>query len=138
MRVINVVLDTNIFISAIFWRGVPYQVVKSGFQGKYRLILSIGILEELIDKLINKFKLPKERVEREANLLLHFCYFVEPRLKVDVVKEDPSDNKVIECAIEGKAKYIVTGDPHLRRIKEYRGIKILSPKEFLARFNQLD
>lgn len=135
MKVINVVPDTNVLISAIFWRGPPYQVIKGGLEGKYRLILSLEILEELVDKLTDKFKLPKERVEREATLLLHFCHFVKPKLEVDVVKEDPSDNKIIECAIEGRAKYIVTGNPHLKKIKEYRGIKIIDPQEFLSKLH---
>ena len=56
---------------------------------------------------------------------------MEPKQKINVVKDDPDDNKVIECAIESSSDYIITYDKHLLRIKEYKGIKILKPEEIL-------
>ncbi|OIN95674.1 putative toxin-antitoxin system toxin component, PIN family [Candidatus Desantisbacteria bacterium CG1_02_38_46] len=133
---IRVVPDTNILISSIFWKGKPYQVIKGGFEGKYRLILSAEILAELINKLSDKFTLPQDRIEDEVNLLFHYCDFIEHKIKLEIVKDDPSDNKIIECAISGAAHYIVTGDPHLKNIKEYKGIKIVSPDKFLSEIKQ--
>ena len=63
--------------------------------------------------------------------VLQFLTLVTPNQKVDVIKEDPDDNKIIECAIEGKADCIITNDNHLLKIREYAGIRILTPSEFL-------
>ncbi len=73
---IRIVPDTNVLISAIFWRGTPYKVVWSGFRGKYQFVLSLPILEEMIDRLLNKFKVPKEKNEEIVNILFQFCDFV--------------------------------------------------------------
>ena len=56
---------------------------------------------------------------------------VEPKQKIDVIKEDPSDNKFVEAAIAGKAEYIITQDKNILKVKEYMGIKMVTPKEFL-------
>ena len=56
---------------------------------------------------------------------------VYPKKKLNVVKKDPKDNKILECALEAQASFIISGDKHLLEIKEYKGIKIISPKEFL-------
>jgi uncharacterized protein len=65
------------------------------------------------------------------NLILSESTIVELRIKLDVVKDDPDDNKFIEAAIEGKARYIITRDKHLLKIKEYQGIKIIKPEDFI-------
>ena len=64
-------------------------------------------------------------------LILEYTKIVRPIKKVEVVKDDPDDNKIIECALTAEADYIVSGDSHLFNIKEVLGIKILKPKEFL-------
>ena len=63
-----------------------------------------------------------------------FAKLIEPKQKVDIVKDDPDDNKVIECAIESSSDYILTYDRHLLKLKEYKGIKILKPEEILKMF----
>lgn len=129
---IRIVLDTNIIISGIFWKGKPYQILKNGIQGKYQIVLSIAILKGLEDRLIQKFKLPEEKIEDLINLLLYFCHFVKPTIKLKVVKEDPQDNKIIECALTGGAKYIVTGDSHLLKLKQVQKVKIVNASKFLS------
>ena len=59
---------------------------------------------------------------------------VVPNKKIEIVKDDPDDNKFIETALEGKAEYIVTQDKHLLKIKEFKGIKIITPEEFIKLF----
>ena len=63
--------------------------------------------------------------------LLQNCELVETTSKLNIVKDDPTDNIVLECAVDGKVDYIVSGDGHLLKIKEFHGIKIFSPKLFL-------
>ena len=60
---IRVVVDTNIIISSIFWRGKPYKVIRRGIIGDYQLVTSLEILDEVVDKLRNKFQFPEEKIE---------------------------------------------------------------------------
>ncbi len=63
--------------------------------------------------------------------LMKVCDLIEIKHKLNIIKEDPSDNIVLECAAEGKADYMISGDSHLLGLKEFRGIKILTPKQFV-------
>ncbi|HLC77112.1 MAG TPA: putative toxin-antitoxin system toxin component, PIN family [archaeon] len=126
----RVVADTNIIISAIFWSGKPYQVVVNGLKGDYQLVTSPEIVDEVLSKLRNKFQLPEDKIEEQANILISLFHLVMPTTRVDVVR-DKSDNKIIECAVDGEANYIVTGDPDLLELKEFMNIKILTADQFL-------
>ncbi len=131
MTDIRVVLDTNVIISAIFWRGSPYRVMRKALQRDFILVISPDILKEVSERLKHKFNLPREEIEILMNILLSYSDIVEPTTKVNVVKADENDNKIIECAIDGKADFIVTGDHHLLELKSYKSIKIITPAEFL-------
>src|SRR3989344_1653972 len=72
----------------------------------------------------------KMKLKISLKKILLFVNLMEPKQKINVVKDDPDDNKVIECAIESSSDYIITYDKHLLRIKEYKGIKIITPEEF--------
>jgi len=124
------VVDTNIIISSIFWRGKPYEVIRRGIIGDYQLVTSLEILDEVVDKLRNKFQFPEEKIEDLINILFTYSHIVETTSKFDVVR-DKKDNKIIECAFDSKASYIVTGDPDLLILKEFRGIKIVKARKFL-------
>ena len=126
-----VVLDTNVLISAIFWRGAPYKIIVNALKKKYSLCLSTEILNELEEKLRLKFKFPENKIEDHIEIIKEYGIIIRPTVRTNAVKEDPDDNKVLECAVEGKADYIISGDNHLLKIKEFNGIKILTPKEFL-------
>jgi len=128
---IKIVLDTNVFISALFWRGTPYQIFKRILEGAFLNFTSPQILEELKRRLLDKFKLPPEKVKEFLEIIVFNSQIVSPKKKLNIVKKDPSDNKIIECALEAKASFIISGDEHLLEIKESQGIKIISPKEFL-------
>ena len=127
-----VVLDTNILISALFWRGNPYKVISNALERKYSLYLSAEILDELEEKLRAKFKFPEDKIKDHIGILREYGKFVEPIIKVNVIKEDPDDNKVLECAFSCNADYIISGDQHLLKLKEFKGIKIVTAKEFLG------
>jgi len=128
----KVVIDTNIYISAIFWGGKPRKVVDLGRGEKILIFSSSDIEKEIPEKLRTKFKLDEEEVNR---ILLDFSTFtipVEVTKQIQAVTDDPDDDKFIECAICCNADYIVSGDRHLLNLKEYAGIKILKASEFLS------
>ena len=127
---IRAVLDTNIVISSIFWKGKPYEVVERGIKGEYQLVISPEILGEVVERLRNKFRLPEEAIQQLVDIFLTHCHVVEPTSKFDVVR-DKNDNKIIECAFDGKADCIVTGDLDLLKLKEFRGIRIMTARKFL-------
>ena len=131
---IKVVLDTNIFISSIFWTGNPHTIVGLALDKKIVVYTSPAILTELEKVLHRDFKEDQEFVERQIALILEYAEIVRPLHQVNVVKEDPDDNKIIECALTAAADYIVSGDPHLTNLKEVFGIKIMKPKDFVEMF----
>jgi uncharacterized protein len=132
---IRAVLDTNIIISSIFWKGNPHEVVRRGIIRDYQLVTSAEILDEVANKLRIKFKFPEESIQELVDILLTYCQIIEPSSKFDIVK-DKSDNKIIECAYDGKVHCIVTGDSDLLDLKEFKSIRILSAKEFLNMLRQ--
>lgn len=123
---VRVVLDTNIFISGIFWRGNPYKILRMCFSHELSLITSLAIIEELQDVLRTekKFELEEDDISLYVWLLLSHSILVEPVQKISAVKDDPEDNKILECAVEGKVDYIISGDSHLLSLSEYEGIRI--------------
>ena|SRR3989338_332593 len=132
---IKAVLDTNIIISSIFWEGNPHEIVRKGIIGDYQLVMSAEILDEVANKLRTKFKFPEENIQELVDILLTHCHIIEPSNKFDIVR-DKNDNKIIECAYDGKANCIVTGDSDLLDLKEFKSIRILSAKEFLNMLRQ--
>ena len=127
----RVVIDTNIYISAIFWNGKPREVIDLGRDGKITIFTSLDIENEIVGKLKTTFKLAEEDVNQ---ILLDFSTFTLPiriNKQLIVVRDDPDDNKFIECAVECKANYIISGDRHLLNLKEYEGIKLIKSSEFL-------
>jgi putative PIN family toxin of toxin-antitoxin system len=130
----RVVIDTNIYISAIFWNGKPREVIDLGRDGKITIFTSLDIENEIAGKLKTTFKLAEEDVNQ---ILLDFSTFTLPiriSKQLIVVQDDPDDNKFIECAVECKANYIISGDRHLLNLKEYEGIKLIKSSDFLKVF----
>ena len=128
---IKAVIDTNVFISALFWKGKPNEVLRLAFSKKFTAVTSREILSELEGKLTRKFHYPKNETKKYMALILSEFVVVEPGLNIAAVVEDPSDNKVIEAAADSNSGFIVTGDSHLLKLKDFRGVKILNPAEFL-------
>jgi|SRR3989338_1717558 len=127
----KVVLDTNIFISGIFWRGSSNKIITKWKEEKFTLVTSLEVVSEIIKILKDfKIKLPDETIKEWVDLIVKNSMIVEPKEKIDVVKDDPKDNIFIETAVAGNANYIVSQDNHLLKLKEFRGIKIITPDEF--------
>lgn len=128
----RVVLDTNVYISAILFGGECEEILKIASQGLFDIIVSNKILDEIRSVLKGKFHWMDKQIFEVIKYIKDIAFIVNPEISLSLVKEDPSDNKIIECAVASKATYIVTGDKHhLLPIKEYAGIKIISPMEFL-------
>jgi len=133
----RIVLDTNILISGILFGGKPRQILESVIQGKINAYLSYDIFTEFRDVLAR----PKFGLSREVCLVIYrevedTFSFVSPEIKVDLIKEDPDDNVILECALSAGANYIISGDPHLLNLKSFEGIPILSPSKYLSNYKK--
>ena len=130
-------MDTNLFISALLTaKGNPARILNRWKAGYFDLVISLPILKEtkrviLYPKIRKRLNWTDGEINEFLLGLAQFSFMVSGESKVDVIKDDPTDNKYLACALEGNADYIVTGDQHLLRVGEYKGTKIISPKEFL-------
>jgi putative PIN family toxin of toxin-antitoxin system len=110
------------------------KILKKVADGEVNNYTSIEILDEFLGVTSRKkiaIRVPEKERKRFLSLIEEISIMVTPRHKLDVVKDDPSDNKILECAVEAKADYIITGDQHLLRLKRYKNIKITNPSEFI-------
>jgi len=131
---LKIVPDTNVLVSAFITEGNESKLFGLAREGKIKLIISSEILDEFNDVIKrDKFGLTQEEIVDFNTQLIINVDIVHPKIKLKVVKDDPSDNKILECAVEGKADYLVSGDKHLLRIKKFRGIRIVNAKEFLEK-----
>ena len=133
----NLTLDTNILISAFISKGNEYRILRLAKLGKIKLSLSLEILEEfkeVIGRL--KFGFSQEQINKATKQLLSISEILITSTKIDIVKEDPDDNKILECALDGKSDFIISGDNHLLNLKEYKNIKIINSREFLEKYEK--
>jgi len=134
---LKVVIDTNVFISS-FFGGVPREIIDLWKNGKIVLCLSQEIIEEYLEVLI---RLGLNDPKEIANLTKLFAegynsIFTTKTPIIAVVIDDPDDNKFLECAVALDSKIIISGDKHLKGIKKYIDIKILSPRNFIDLHNK--
>lgn len=128
----KVILDTNILISALGWKGNPRAIFNKVINGKIELIISFKQIGELLRVMeYPKFKFSKEQKDRFLSILLEVSTLVTTTSKLDIIKEDPDDNLILEPANEMKIDYIISGDEHLLKLKEFKGTKIVTAKQFL-------
>jgi putative PIN family toxin of toxin-antitoxin system len=135
---IRLVIDTNVFVSALIsTRSIPALLLDEAGK-KFTLFISkeiLGEVEEVISR--KKFGFTEQKISSAMEAILSFCEIIHPGIKVDVVKSDPDDNKILECAIACNAQYIVSGDSHLLDLREYGTIQIINPKTALELLNNL-
>jgi len=129
---LTVVFDTNILFSATGWRGNPFQCVERARAGGIQAVTCPELMEELSEKLELKLGFSAEQTAETLADYLTFLRLVSIPKTLDVVPRDPDDNAVLECAIEGKAEYVVSGDKDLLVLKVFRGIQIVRAGEFLS------
>ena len=128
----KVVFDTNIFISVIVIPGGQAEkAIRRITEGKDTLLISKPIIAEILSVLSNKFSRDSEALSRVAVFLSDLATIVNPAKRINVLT-DEADNRVIECAVDGRADAIVTGDKEMLDIKKYLRVRIISLKEYLS------
>ena len=129
---VKVVVDTNVLVSATLFGGNPEKILDLAGKDKIEILISEEIVEEFTEVLQEKFGFSSSMAEAAASGIRGISTLITPTQRLSVIKEKEADNRVLECAVEGKAQHIVTGDTkHLQPLKEYQEIKILSPAQFL-------
>ncbi len=129
----KVVFDTNVLISATLWdNSVAQKFLFKCIRENIQIFSSQEIIEEYKRILERDFGYNEPEIGEILERVFQFIILVIPCEKVNVVKEDSADNKIIECALESRAEYILSYDKHLLKLKEYQGIKIIKPEEALG------
>lgn len=132
---LKVVMDTNVFVSGVFFSGPPYQILKAWQSGEFELVVSQEILDEY--RRVGEI-LAEERPHVDLNPILTFVIehakVYQPVELKEVICEDPDDDKFFACALASGSKVIVSGDKHLLKVSGYEGIEVLKPREFVDRY----
>ncbi len=127
----NVVLDTNILVSAIVFDGKPARILTLVLEKHIVGVTSKILLSELLEILIKKFDFSKSRIKQVERKLVKAFKIVYPKEQIFLVR-DVDDNRVLEAAVEGNCEYIITGDNDLLELKKFQNISILKPDDFLT------
>ncbi|HYY72293.1 MAG TPA: putative toxin-antitoxin system toxin component, PIN family [Candidatus Bathyarchaeia archaeon] len=130
--IIKAILDTNVVISGIFWKGVPFEILKAWQRQRFRLAMSPPILDEyrrVLEEMTKKR--PSAVLSPILELIEFHSEMVEPVRFVRTVCRDPDDDKFLEAAVAAKADYVVSGDADLLSLRNHQGIQIIRPAQFL-------
>jgi len=128
----RVVIDTNVFVSGLTFKGKPREVLDLVWIGEIEAYISPFIFKELEETLKKDFGWDRDQIKQTIEKIKAKTILVHPKEKLSVIKEKDDDNRILECAIEERVQYLISGDRrHLLPLKEIQGIKILSPAEFL-------
>jgi len=126
------VLDTNVYISVFLYPQRPiFQILHLAGTSQYRLLTSPAIIQELGRVMREHFGVEEKERVRRLKQLAAIAEIIIPQIILDVIKEDPPDNRILECAVAGHADLIVSGNRHLLRLKSYQSIPIVRPIDFL-------
>lgn len=128
----RVVLDSNVLISALHFGGKPEELLLLANQGEIELVVSPFILDETARILKEKLGWREKEIQAALGLIREVATVIDPKLRLNIIPEDESDNLILACAVEAKADFLVTGDKrHMLALKRYQGIQILTPRDFL-------
>lgn len=130
----KVVIDTNVIVSAFGWHGKPEEIFRLITIGKIQNFISMEILSE-VAKVVSypKFNFPISLQVEIIETIFSCSTIVEIKEAINIIKDDPEDNRILECAISAEVDFIITGDSHLLKLKNFRGVEILTPDNFLVR-----
>jgi putative PIN family toxin of toxin-antitoxin system len=130
--VLRVTADTNVIVSGLNFLGNPRRLLAAADAGLIRLCVSSAILAEVADVLQRKkFGWSAAEAKEATDWLSRISDNVERTQPVNVIHDDPSDNRILECAAAAKSDYVISGDKHLLRLKSHAGLPILPVSEFL-------
>lgn len=130
----KVAIDTNVIISAFGWHGKPEDVVKLATTDRIKNFISLEMLAEL-RKVVAYPKLNFSEILQAEIIETVFSAssIINVNESVNVIIDDPPDNRVLECALSANVDFVISGDKHLLNLKAFKGIAISSPEDFLAR-----
>lgn len=132
----RVVIDTNVLISGTFWTGKPKQLLNKARRREITFLTSVALLDEMREVLTRQdkpFKLSHEDAETIVLTWRELAEVVSTHTEVSICR-DEGDNRVLECAADGQADFIVTGDQHLLELGNFHGIRIMPVVDFLNQF----
>jgi putative PIN family toxin of toxin-antitoxin system len=126
------VLDSNIFISSFYWKGNPRKVFERAVNSLDELYITDEILNEIYEVMSQrKFGSSQNEIKDYIKIIESFSIKLFPAGEAEKISRDNDDNKILQCGLQGNVDYIITGDNDLLVLKEYMGIKIAGPKEYL-------
>ncbi|MHB9053128.1 MAG: putative toxin-antitoxin system toxin component, PIN family [Thermoleophilia bacterium] len=128
------VFDTNVYISALGFGGIPEQLLElaTGPGRQFQLYTSHDILKEIMKVLgSDKFNFAKEEIADAISVIDDAADVVSPTIRLNIIKHE-ANNRILECAVKARADYIVSGDKHLLGLKEYKSISSITPAQFLT------
>ena len=134
---IKVVLDANIFVSSLLkLHSKPAQIIELVEKGEVILVISPAIISEikrvlLYPKIVTLHHRSSDWIDTFIEELTKKATLTSGKLDITAIKDDPDDDKYLECAVEGAVDYIISGDKHLKNLKSFQGIKIIEPAMFL-------
>ncbi|MBN1390213.1 MAG: putative toxin-antitoxin system toxin component, PIN family [Candidatus Thermoplasmatota archaeon] len=134
----KVVIDTNVFVSGILWNGNESKIIDMCMGGILENHTSIGILSE-VERVLSyrKFNLTNEEMDTLLKIYFSFSRLVSVKDRSDIKSRDPTDNKILECAIASEVDYIISGDQDLLVMKEVEQIRIISSRDFLEMISSI-
>ena len=129
---IRVVLDSNVIISALVFGGKPRRLFNLILEGRYVLYISKEIIDEVTAILTLKFNYPQDALFAIESELRSLAIITEPGFKIDHIKNDQGDNRILECAKAGECQYVISGDKHLLSANKFERIEIMTVSDFLS------
>jgi putative PIN family toxin of toxin-antitoxin system len=132
---VKFILDTNVFVSGIFFSGPPNRILTAWNDGQLALVTSLEILDEyrrVAHELNRQF--PSVDINAIIDLAVVNSEIYEPPPLPEPVCADPDDDKFIACAVTSGVQVIVSGDRHLLKVSGYRNIKVLKPRDFVEHY----
>ena len=128
----RVVIDTNVFRSAFIFGGKPLEIIRLLLKGEIEVYISPFIVNEIVRIFREKFAWEESKIEEILEMIKTKTIEVYPNFRVSIISGKDDDNRILECALEGKVNYIISGDKrHILPLREFEGIKIVSVNEFL-------
>ncbi len=131
----KVILDTNVFVSGVFFGGPPYRILEAWRDAKIQLVVSQEILDEyrrIGENLAEQF--PSVDLEPILELVIMGAEMFSVQNLREPVCKDPDDDKFLACALASKCKVIVSGDKNLLKVSGFRGIKVIRPRNFVDEY----